>query len=229
MELAARLERIRERIRDAALACGRDPAAVRLVAVAKTFPPDDIRRAAAAGATDIGENYIQEARAKFEELSGLGVHWHFIGRLQTNKARQAVRMFDLIHTVDSAHLAAEIDRAAEKLGKVQPVLVQVNVAGEATKSGVAPADTAALVSEISRMQAVRVQGLMTLPPYFDQPERVRPFFAELRRLAGRIRELALPNVCMDSLSMGMTGDFEAAIAEGATLVRVGTAIFGGRG
>jgi hypothetical protein len=227
-DIGARIEHVKARIRRAAEAVGRDPAAVRLVAVAKTFPAEDVRRAAAAGATDVGENYIQEAREKFDALAGLGLTWHFIGHLQSNKARQAVRMFDLIHTLDSARLAAEIDRAAAKTGKRQDVLVQVNVAGEATKSGAAPEAAPALVRELAGMEAIRVRGLMTMPPFFDEPERVRPFFAELRRIAERIRDLGLPGVAMDELSMGMTGDFEAAIAEGATLVRVGTAVFGRR-
>lgn len=227
-DLAARLDRVRDRIRAAASACGRDPASVRLVAVAKTFPADMVRAAAVAGATDIGENYIQEARAKTEALADLSLRWHFIGHLQSNKARQAVRMFDLIHTVDSVHLAAEIDRAAAQIGKLQRVLVQVNVAGEASKSGVRPAEAVPLVESIARMTSIQVQGLMTLPPYFDAPDRVRPFFAELREIAARVGAMNLPGVRMDELSMGMTGDFEAAIAEGATLVRVGTAIFGGR-
>ena len=226
--IAARIEHVKARIRRAAEACGRDPASVRLVAVAKTFPAEEVRRAAAAGATEVGENYIQEAREKFEALAGLGLTWHFIGHLQSNKARQAVRMFDLIHTVDSARLASEIDRAAAKMGKRQEVLVQVNVAGETTKSGVAPEAAPALVRELAGMEAIRVRGLMTMPPFFDDPERARPFFAELRRIAERIQALGLPGVAMEELSMGMTGDFEAAIAEGATLVRVGTAIFGGR-
>jgi pyridoxal phosphate enzyme (YggS family) len=227
-DIAARIELVKDRIRRAAEAVGRDPAGVRLVAVAKTFPAEDVRRAAAAGATDVGENYIQEAREKFDALAGLGLTWHFIGHLQSNKTRQAVRMFELIHTVDSARLAAEIDRAAAKAGKIQDVLVQVNVAGEATKSGVAPEAAAALVRELAGMEAIRVRGLMAMPPFFGEPGRVRPFFAELRRLAERIGGLGLSNVTMDELSMGMTGDFEAAIAEGATLIRVGTAVFGGR-
>lgn len=227
-DIATRIDQVQARIRRAAESCGRDPASVRLVAVAKTFPAEDVRRAAAAGATDVGENYIQEAREKVEALRDLGLRWHFIGHLQRNKAGQAVRLFDLIHTVDSARLGAEIDRAAGRMGKRQDVLVQVNVAGEATKSGVAPDVAAPLVRELSAMGALRVRGLMTMPPFFDEPERVRPFFAELRRIAERIRALGLPNVGMDELSMGMTGDFEAAIAEGATLVRVGTAVFGGR-
>jgi pyridoxal phosphate enzyme (YggS family) len=178
--------------------------------------------------TDIGENYIQEAREKHELLQDVPVKWHLIGHLQTNKARYAVRMFDLVHTVDSFRLALELDRCARKLNKVQAVLIQVNVAGEATKSGIPPEQALPLVKEMAALECVQVQGLMTMPPFFNEPERVRPFFAELRRLRERIRQQAVPNVCMDELSMGMTGDFEAAVAEGATLVRIGTAIFGDR-
>jgi len=226
--IQARVEEVRERIRRAAEASGRHASAVRLIAVSKTFPTQAILAAAAAGVTDIGENYIQEAREKHELLKMLPVRWHFIGHLQTNKARYAVRMFDLIHTVDSFRLAGEIDRCSRLLDRVQPVLVQVNVAGEATKSGVPLEKALPLVKEIATLQYVRVKGLMTLPPYFNYPERARPFFAELRLLRDRIRESAVPNVGMDELSMGMTGDFEAAIAEGATLLRIGTAIFGER-
>ena len=226
--IQARLSDVRERIRRAAEACGRPASAVRLIAVGKTFPAEAILAAAAAGVTDIGENYIQEARDKHGLLKALPVRWHFIGHLQTNKVRYAVRMFDLIHTVDSFRLAAEIDRCAHLLERVQPVLIQVNIAGEATKSGVPPEKALPLVQEIATLQSVRVKGLMTMPPYFNDPERVRPYFAELRRLRDRIRESAVRHVRMDELSMGMTGDFEAAIAEGATMLRIGTAIFGER-
>jgi pyridoxal phosphate enzyme (YggS family) len=226
--IQARVENVRERIRAAAEANGRRASAIRLIAVSKTFPAQAIVAAAAAGVMDIGENYIQEAREKHELLKQLPVKWHFIGHLQTNKVRYAVRMFDLIHTVDSYRLAAEIDRCARLIDRVQPVLVQVNIAGEATKSGVPPEKALPLVQEIATLENVRVKGLMTMPPYFNDPERVRPHFAELRRIGDRIRESGLPNVRMDELSMGMTGDFEAAIAEGATLLRIGTAIFGER-
>lgn len=226
--IQARLEVVRERIRRAAEASGRPASAIRLVAVSKSFPAQAILAAAAAGATDIGENYIQEAREKHELLRELPVRWHFIGHLQTNKVRYAVRMFHLIHTVDSIRLAAEIDRCSRLLDKVQPVLVQVNISGEATKSGVPPEEALPLVQEIAALGNIRVKGLMTMPPFFNDPEGVRPFFAELRRLRDRIRESAVPKVRMDELSMGMTGDFEAAIAEGATLLRIGTAIFGER-
>jgi hypothetical protein len=156
------------------------------------------------------------------------VKWHFIGRLQTNKSRDAVRMFDLIHTLDSYKLALELDRWARRLQKIQPVLIQVNVAGEATKAGVAPEEALSLVRQAAALENIAVKGLMTMPPYFNAPEKVRPFFAALRQLRDRIRHEEIANIGMQELSMGMTGDFEAAVAEGATLVRIGTALFGER-
>ena len=227
-DLHARLAQVRRRIRAAAEACGRDPSAVRLVAVSKTVSSEAVRRAAGAGVSDVGENYIQEAREKHAQLQDTPLRWHFIGRLQSNKAKYAVRMFDLIHTLDSLKLAAEIDRCAGRAGKVQEVLVQVNVAGEATKAGVSAEDALPLVRAVAGFEHLAVRGLMTMPPFFNEPQRVRPFFSALRELRDRIREAAVANVAMEELSMGMTGDFEAAIAEGATLVRVGTAIFGER-
>lgn len=226
--IAKRLADVNRRIQRAAQACGRRLSDIRLVAVSKTCPADSVREAAAAGVTDIGENYIQEAREKYEALQDVPVKWHFIGHLQTNKAKYAVRMFDLIHTVDSLRVALELDRCARRLNKVQAVLIQVNVAGETTKSGIPPERALPLMQEMAALECVQVQGLMTMPPFFNEPERVRPFFGHLRRLRDRIREQAVPNVRMDELSMGMTGDFEAAVAEGATLLRIGTAIFGER-
>jgi hypothetical protein len=226
--LETRLAEVRGRIRAAAEACGRDPGSVRLVAVGKTVPAEAIARAAAAGILDLGENYVQEAREKHAQLAATPLRWHFIGHLQSNKAKYAVRMFDLIHTLDSVKLAEEIDRCAHRAGKLQEVLVQVNVAGEASKAGVASEDALPLVRAVARLEHVAVKGLMTMPPFFNDPQRVRPFFSALRRLGERIHGEALPNVAMEELSMGMTGDFEAAIAEGATLVRIGTAIFGER-
>lgn len=223
-----RIESVKARMRAAAVAAGRDPGTVRLVAVSKTHPADRVREAAAAGAAVFGENYIQEARQKIEALADLDVSWHFIGHLQRNKAKYAVPLFDLIHSVDSLRLAAELDRQAARCGKVQEILVQVNISGEETKSGVEEAGCLELVRSIAALAHLRVRGLMTMPPFFDQPDRARPFFAALRRLSERIRSDALPGVGMSELSMGMTGDFEAAVAEGATLVRIGTAIFGER-
>jgi len=226
--IQTRLTALLARIQSAAATAGRAGGGIRLVAVSKTFPSEAIRQAIAAGVSDIGENYIQEARDKFEALQGTAVKWHFIGRLQTNKAKQAVRMFDLIHTLDSYKLALELDRYARRLHKIQPVLIQVNVAGEATKAGVAPEEALSLVRQAAALENIAVKGLMTMPPYFNAPERVRPFFAALRQLRDRIRHEEITNIGMEELSMGMTGDFEAAVAEGATLVRIGTAVFGER-
>ena len=226
--LKERLESILARIERTTLRCGRRPEDVRLVAVAKTKPADLVRQAIVAGAQIIGENYVQEAREKFETLIDLPVQWHFIGHLQTNKAKYAVRMFDLIHTVDSFKLASELDRQAYKAAKIQNILVQVNISGETTKSGVSDEETIALLKQIGALKNLRVRGLMTMPPFFDAPEKARPCFAQLRTLSQRIGQQHLTNIVMEELSMGMTGDFEVAIEEGATLVRIGTAIFGDR-
>lgn len=207
---------------------GRSPSQIRLVVVGKTHPAETVAAAIEAGAQIIGENYIQEAGTKFDALVQRPVKWHFIGHLQRNKAKYAVRMFDLIHTVDSAKLALELDKQAQKVGKVQNVLVQVNLSGERTKSGVSEADAEKLLHDIARLDHIRVKGLMTMPPFFDDPERARPFFKSLRDLMDRLKALDIPGIEMEELSMGMTGDFETAIEEGATLVRIGTYIFGER-
>ena len=226
--MKTQINTVRDRIRSAALAAGRRPETVRLVAVSKTVPAERVREAVAAGVALLGENYIQEAREKIETLSDLAVAWHFIGHLQSNKAKYAVRLFDMIHSVDSLKLAGELDKQAAKNGKVQGILIQVNTGKEASKSGVYEEEALSLVRQAGRMEHVCIKGLMTLPPYFNAPEKVRPYFRALRELRDRIRDEALPGVSMDELSMGMTGDFDAAIQEGATLVRIGTAIFGER-
>jgi pyridoxal phosphate enzyme (YggS family) len=226
--LKQRLEQVRERIRQACESCGRETDSVRLVAVSKTIAADVVREAIEAGVTILGENYVQEARDKFKALVQYPVSWHFIGHLQSNKAKYAVRLFDLIHSVDSLKLARELDKQAAKVDKIQQILVQVNISGEDTKSGIPPDEALRLIAEIGRLQNIAVKGLMTMPPYFYQPEKVQPFFADLRKLRDQITEQSLPNVSLDELSMGMTGDFEVAIKEGATLVRIGTAIFGER-
>ena len=222
------LEQIRQRICQAAESCNRDADSVRLVAVSKTIAADTVREAIEAGVTILGENYVQEARDKFNTLVQYPVSWHFIGHLQSNKAKYAVRLFDLIHSVDSLKLARELDKQAAKVDKIQQILVQVNISAEDTKSGISPDEAPGLIAEISKLQNLAVKGLMTMPPYFYQPEKVQPFFAALRKLRDQIKEQSLPNVSLDELSMGMTGDFEVAIKEGATLVRIGTAIFGER-
>jgi len=226
--LKQRLEQIGQRIRQAAESCNRDADSVRLVAVSKTIAADIVKEAIATGVTILGENYIQEARHKFKALVQYPVSWHFIGHLQSNKAKYAVRLFDLIHSVDSLKLARELDQQARKVDKIQQILVQVNIGAEDTKSGISTDEASRLVAEISQLKNLAVKGLMTMPPYFYQPEKVQPFFAALRELRDQIKEQSLPNVSLDELSMGMTGDFEVAIKEGATLVRIGTAIFGER-
>jgi hypothetical protein len=226
--LKSRLEKIKERIEKTADACQRPVTSICLVAASKTMSAAAVKEALEAGVTDLGENYIQEAKDKINELAAYPATWHFIGHLQSNKAKYAVRLFDLIHSVDSLKLARELDKYAKKNDKIQQILIQVNVAKEESKSGIYIEDTAQLLRDVSQLENLSVKGLMTMPPYFNAPEKVRPFFAALRKLGDQIKQEAIPNISMEELSMGMTGDFEAAIQEGATIVRIGTAIFGDR-
>lgn len=225
--IADNLKNVLHRIRTAALKAGRDPVQVRLVAVSKTRPASDVNEALLCGQRLFGENYAQELSSKAREVSE-AVEWHFIGHLQGNKVRQIAGLVTMIHSVDRLSLAEEIDRQWGKLGKICEVLIEVNIAREETKSGTTAIAMFDLVRQVSLLPHIRVKGLMTMPPFFDEPEKARPYFSELRRLATEIAAENLPNVEMMELSMGMSGDFEAAIAEGATLVRVGTAIFGER-
>ncbi len=222
------LDTVNVRIRQAAKAAGRSPDSVSLVAVSKTHPADRVRQAVDAGHMVFGENYIQEARDKIAALADTPARWHFIGHLQTNKAKYAVKRFDLIHAVDSVRLASTIDREAAKIDKIQRILIQVNIAGETTKSGTAPEQTLELVRHAAGLDHITVEGFMTMPPFFGDPDRARPYFRQLREIRNAVAG-DIPGIGpLAELSMGMTGDFEAAIAEGATLVRVGTAIFGER-
>ncbi len=227
-----RINEINGRIRKAAKTCNRETESVRIVAVTKTAPMERIREAIESGISIVGENYIRDAREKYPLLSSHPVAWHFIGHLQTNKAKYAVKMFDLIHSVDSVKLAEQLDIQANKISKVQNVLIQVNLGKEKTKSGINEEDAPDLIKEMSRFNNIFVKGLMVIPPFFDDPERVRPYFSALRNLRDRIGSsldsCSIKNITMDELSMGMSGDFEIAIEEGATLVRIGTAIFGER-
>jgi hypothetical protein len=218
---------VREEIARAAAKAGRSPAEVRLLAVTKTVDDDRIREAIAAGVDLVGENYVQEARRKID-LLGRSLPWHFIGHLQTNKAKYAVRLFDLIHSVDRVELARELDRRAAVAGVTLGILVEVNVSGEATKSGVPATQAISLVRTLAELPGLSVRGLMTMPPWFDDPEEARPYFAALRRLAEEIRRERIEEVCMEELSMGMTNDYPVAVEEGATIVRIGRAIFGER-
>jgi pyridoxal phosphate enzyme (YggS family) len=226
-EISENVARVKERIEMAARRSGRNPAAVRLVTVSKTVEAERVLRAIEAGVKILGENYVQEAQKKIESL-GREVAWHFIGHLQTNKAKVATRLFDLIHSVDRLALAQELNRQALQQEKVLPVLLQVNLSGETTKSGARDIEIFQMAEKLSAMRGISVRGLMTMPPYFADPEASRPYYAELRELGERLTQQKLPRILMEELSMGMSNDFEVAIEEGATLVRVGTAIFGPR-
>jgi pyridoxal phosphate enzyme (YggS family) len=222
--LASRLSAVEGRIEDAARRSGRTRADVTLVAISKTQPVDVIAEVIDAGATDLGENRAQELKQKVAVL-GDRPRWHFVGHLQTNKVRSVVGSVALVHSVDRFGLAEAIGRRASVLGIVQDLLIEVNVSGEASKHGVEPPRTLALAEEIAGLEAVRVVGLMTMAPFSDDPESSRPHFAALRELGSTLRS-SLPDAV--ELSMGMTRDFEVAVEEGATLVRVGEAIFGAR-
>ncbi len=227
MSVADNLKHVRDRIASAAKRAGRDPSTVSLIVVTKTIDTGRIREAVAAGAAILGENRVQEAKEKIEQLGPIA-RWHLIGHLQTNKAKYAVKLFDLIHSVDNIGLAREIDKQAAKISKVQDILIEVSIAGEAAKAGVAIPETTALVREAAALRNISIKGLMTVPPLLDDPEAVRPYFRQLREMAAGIAAERIPGVTMQELSMGMSGDFEAAVEEGATMVRVGTAIFGER-
>jgi PLP dependent protein len=226
--IAERLAGIRERMLRACARCGRDPAGVRLVAVSKTVEPERIRQALACGVTLLGENYIQEAREKIPLLDNPQISWHYIGHLQTNKAKYAAALFDMVHSLDSLPLAQALDREAGKSGRVLQVLVQVNVSGEQGKSGCGPGDAPGLIAAAASLQHLRVQGLMTMPPLAEDPEQSRPFFRALRLQRDDLARHLPGCGGLPELSMGMSADFEAAIEEGATLVRVGTLLFGDR-
>ena len=226
--VAEALERVRRRIAEAARRAGRDPAGVRLVCVTKGVDPAHIEEALAAGVTEIGENRVQEAVVKKSSL-GPGLRWHMVGHLQRNKAKLASEVFDVLHSADSAELVRALDLhlGALHLGRPLEVLVEVNVSGEATKHGCRPEEARALAEEVLRAKHLRWEGLMTMAPYSGQPEAARPHFRRLRKLRDEIRrELAVGGETGLHLSMGMSGDFEPAVEEGATMVRIGTAIFG---
>lgn len=227
MSIQANLQQVRECMDAACRRAGRNPAEVRLVAVSKTKPAALVEAAASAGQTLFGENYVQEFLDK-RELIQAPVEWHFIGALQTNKVKYLPGKVRLIHSVDRLSLAREIDRQWAKIHAVADILIQVNLGMESTKAGTEEAELEALVRAAAALPRLRIRGLMALPPYLDEPEEVRPYFRRLRELANAVDALRIPGVTMTELSMGMSHDFEVAIEEGATLVRVGSAIFGER-
>jgi pyridoxal phosphate enzyme (YggS family) len=227
MNVEDNIRRVREAMAEAARRSGRPPEAIRLMAVTKTVDDDRILAAIRAGVELIGENYVQEAKRKIEKL-GKTSEWHLIGRLQTNKAKHAVYLFDMIHSVDRLELAAELDRRARVAGRVIPILIEVNVGGEESKSGVPFNSAPDLIRMAAPLANLSIRGLMTMPPWFDDPEESRPYFRAMRELRDRITGEAIPRVEMRELSMGMTDDYVVAIEEGATIVRIGRGIFGER-
>jgi pyridoxal phosphate enzyme (YggS family) len=225
MDLAENIQSVRKRIATVCERTGREPGSVTLLAVSKTHPPETVSEAAKLGLTLFGENKVQEAKAKIP-LCPARLQWHMLGHLQTNKCRDAVELFEMIQSVDSFHLAEEINRRAEQASKRMPILLEVNAGGEASKFGYRPEQLVADLPRINQLPRVEVQGLMTIPPWGPNPERARPMFRQLRELKATCEEIL--GAPLPHLSMGMSGDFEVAIEEGATIVRIGTALFGHR-
>ena len=203
------------------------PRHVKLVAAAKTRSIEEIKQAIEAGVDAIGENYIQEAEEKYSRLKG-NARFHFIGHLQTNKVKKAVELFDMIQTVDSLNVAKEIDKRCKDISKIMPILIEVNSGKEENKDGCMPENVESLIKEISKLKNLKVKGLMTMAPFFDNPEKDRPFFRLTKRLFDKIKGLNIPNVDMEILSMGMTDSYKIAIEEGSNMIRIGTKIFGPR-
>lgn len=226
-DIAANYQRIMETIRTTSKRCGRDPSEIRLLAASKSQSAAQVQAAIGAGIRLFGENYVQEARAKSEGVKE-SVEWHMIGHLQRNKVKAALELFSLIQSLDSVELARELDKGGKKRGQIVRTLVEVNLGGEETKTGIAKDNVASLLREVGMLSHLRVEGLMVIPPFRENPEALRPYFRTLRELKVELQGLEIPNVDLKELSMGMTHDYPVAIEEGATLVRIGTAIFGPR-
>jgi PLP dependent protein len=229
-EVGGRLAHVRQRIAAACARAGRASSEVTLVGVTKTVAPERVRAAIAAGLRVLGENRVQEAEGKVAALADFRskVEWHLIGHLQSNKARRAVALFDAVQTVDGVEIAARLDRLASEAGRRLPVFIEVNIGGEASKAGAGPDEVLPLVERVGKLAALELRGLMAVPPYLESAEDLRPFFRRLRALRDEAQRLGLAGPSFNGLSMGMSHDFEVAIEEGATVVRVGTALFGAR-
>lgn len=227
-DIRDRLAQVQEQIARAAERAGRRPEEITLIAVSKTFDSSIVQQAVDAGALDLGENRVQEAASKVETVKGDRLRWHLIGHLQSNKARLAVRAFDVIHTIDSRELAERLDRIAGEESRRLTVLAQADLANEPTKSGAVEAELAGIVAALDEARHLDFKGLMTMPPFFDSPEQTRPYFRRLREILDELNRSRSVERQLTELSMGMSHDFEVAIEEGATMVRVGTAIFGKR-
>ena len=226
--ISENLAQVKRCIIEAAKRAGRDPSGVRLLAVTKEQSDVTVAEGIQAGMTLLGENKVQEASSKIEALGRNGLEWHFIGRLQKNKVKFIFDLFDLIHSVDSLALAEAIHKTAQKIGSYMPVLLQINISGEESKLGIDPLDLPQEIERVAKLEGVKIKGLMTIPPYTSDPENSRPYYARLRELRDTCSSLNIPRICLDELSMGMSNDYEVAIEEGATLVRVGTGLFGPR-
>lgn len=227
VDVAGNYRKIIDHIFEAAAKAGRDGRKIKLLAAAKSQSIDALRTAVAAGVTLVGENYVQEAKEKKEQVAA-PVEWHMIGHLQRNKAKMAVEIFDMIESLDNVALARELDKEGRRRGKIIRALVEVNLGGEESKSGIDPNGVATLLEEIAKLSNLRIEGLMTVPPFREDVEQVRPYFRELRELKENLSVIKLAHVELNELSMGMTHDYRVAIEEGATIVRIGTALFGPR-
>jgi hypothetical protein len=225
--IAENLREVKERIAQAAARAGRKPDEIKLIAVSKNFSVEDIKEAVAAGVTALGENRVQEAREKIDQLGNIA-EWHLIGHLQTNKVKYIINRLYWVHSLDRISLAEEISKRAAAAGLTINVLVQVNIAEEESKFGLKKEEVEGFIRKVSQMQGFKVRGLMTIAPFVENPEEVRPVFRELKNLFDNLKALQIPNVDLEYLSMGMSGDFEVAVEEGANMVRIGTAIFGRR-
>ncbi|HTY63634.1 MAG TPA: YggS family pyridoxal phosphate-dependent enzyme [Acidobacteriota bacterium] len=227
--IAQNIQNIQERAAAAATSCGRSPEEILILAISKTVPADAILRAAEAGLKQFGENRVQEAEGKILSLGRtLRLEWHLVGHLQSNKAKRAVELFDAIHSIDSIKLASKISQAAGEMGKTQSVLLQVDLGHEETKHGADPSRIREILEAVSEMKGIQLNGLMTIPPFFEDADKSRPFYATLRELRDALESEQPGCLGQKHLSMGMSHDFEEAIREGATIIRIGTAIFGSR-
>lgn len=229
LQLQENIQNIKERIARAAAKAGKSESDIQLVAVTKTVNADVINEAIRLGIQNIGENKVQEIMNKYDAIDrNSDVRWHLIGHLQTNKVKYIIDKVALIHSVDSYKLASEINKRAKKIGRIMDILIQVNVSEEESKFGIKVEECQPLIEEIAKLSNIKVKGLMTIAPYVENPENVRPIFRKLKKLSIDIMDKNIDNISMEYLSMGMTGDFEVAIEEGANIVRIGTAIFGKR-
>ncbi len=228
MSIKENWEKISEEVEEASVKSGRNPEEIKIVAVSKTFPPEVVSEAAKAGATDFGENYVQDFLTKYEALKDSNIKWHFIGHLQSNKIKYIFDKIYMIHTLDSIKLAESINKKLKNADKKLKALIQVNIGEEKNKFGIDVSECERFLEKMQNFTNLRIEGLMTIPPYFTKAEKVRPYFAKMKKLFEKLKKFNSDNIDLKELSMGMSNDFKIAIEEGATIVRIGTAVFGAR-